>query len=54
MNKIECKCTKSFVTIDENSLTVICDVTGIVDYKDVRVKNGTVTCIHCNNVIYQE
>jgi len=54
MNKIECKCAKSFITIDKNSTTVTCGVTGIVDYKDVRIKNRTVTCIHCNNVIYQE
>lgn len=56
-NKHNCpKCKDlSFVIIDSDNLKFLtCGVNGIVDYKNVRIFNGQVTCANCNAVIFNE
>jgi len=48
---IECKCTKSYYSIDPTANNLICEVKGIVDAKNVRIVNGVITCSSCSQVI---
>ena len=52
--QIDCKCGKSFVAIDPDSTVYTCGVVGLVEFRDVHVFGGVVTCAHCQSQIYKE
>ena len=52
--RYECKCNDpGFIIIDITNNNVICGTKGVVDQGNVRLSNGTATCVCCNTVIYE-
>ena len=45
---------RGVVEIDPNATSMICDVVGIVNVKDVRVIHNVVNCSTCNSEIYKQ
>ena len=56
MQKIECICTKSSISIDPNSTAYVCGVVGLVEFKNVHIIAGVVTCAerNCGNEIHRQ